>query len=136
MLNAPDVVRSEAKIAAVSWMADIKVVVLGELAKLTAEVVRKLVPLTVRVKAVSPVVFEVGVIEVVVGTGLPMVMMLLNAKFVPGEVAHIFILSLKEYCIDVYCITPITTEAPFPGIDVNIPEPAVPPQTCVESTAE
>ena len=47
--------------------------VLDEPEKFTTELEIKLVPLTVRVKPVSPAVLEVGDILVVVGTGLPTV---------------------------------------------------------------
>ena len=43
---------------------------LAEPLKLTAEFETKFVPLTVRVNPASPTVFEVGFMEVVVGTGL------------------------------------------------------------------
>lgn len=61
----------------------------------------KLVPVTVRVKFGPPAMVEVGLIEVVVGTGFETVTVLLSVEVTPEEVAHIFMLSPKEYCIAV-----------------------------------
>ena len=51
-------------------MAETKEVVLFKPSKRTTELETKFVPLTVIVNSASPAVFEVGDIEVVVGTGL------------------------------------------------------------------
>jgi hypothetical protein len=82
ILNAPAVVKSDIKIAAVNCVAETYVVVLAEPAKFTTDVAIKFVPLTVRVNPASPIFFEVGEIEVVVGIGF-------GAVDVP--VAHIFV---------------------------------------------
>ena len=55
---------------AVSCVAETKVVTNGEPFQLTVEVETKLVPFTVKVNWALPAVVEVGLIDVVVGTGL------------------------------------------------------------------
>ena len=70
MLKVPATNKSEAGIEAVSWVADTNVVVRAEPAKFTTDVEIKFVPFTVKVKVASPTFLDVGLIEVVVGTGL------------------------------------------------------------------
>ena len=66
----PVVAMSAAVIAAVNWIADTYVVVRLDPFHCTTEPLMKLLPLTVRVKAEPPAVAEVGLMLVVVGTGL------------------------------------------------------------------
>ena len=73
ILKVPLVVRSDARMEAVSWVVETKVVVRASPAKLTTEVGIKFVPFTVNVKVASPAFLEVGETEVVVGTGFAMV---------------------------------------------------------------
>ena len=72
VINALDVaiVRSEAGMTAVSYVAETYVVVRDEPLKLIVELETKLVPFTVRVNWASPTVLEVGEILEVVGSGL------------------------------------------------------------------
>ena len=69
-LAVPAVAMSAARIAAVSWVDEPYVVVRSEPFHLTTEPETKLVPFTVRVKALPPAVAEEGLMLVVVGTGL------------------------------------------------------------------
>jgi len=127
---------SLAKIVAVSREPDTKVVMRLAPFICTDEFDTKLVPLTVKVKLAPPAVVDVGDMKVVVGTGFETATALLNAEVIPAEVAQIFMLSPKEYCIAVYVKTPAVTAAPLAGVDVIVPLPAVPPHTWVESTGE
>ena len=61
-------------------------------------------------------------------------MELLNADIMPEEAKQILMLSAAEYCIAVYTITPEDMAALSAGVEVNVPEPAVPPHVCVAST--
>ena len=70
ILNVPVTVKSEVKIVAVNCPEFTNVVTRSEPSNLTTEEDMKFVPLTVRVKPVSPTVLLVGEIFVVVGTGL------------------------------------------------------------------
>jgi hypothetical protein len=69
----PAVAISAAVIAAVSWVALTKVVVLAAPLNFTTDVDTKPVPFTVRVKAAPPAVAPVGERELAVGAGLLMV---------------------------------------------------------------
>jgi hypothetical protein len=69
----PAVATFAAGTIAVSLIEETNVVVRGEPFQLTTEVETKLVPFTVKVNWELPAVVEVGLIEVVVGTGLLMV---------------------------------------------------------------
>lgn len=66
----PATAMSSAGIAALSRVADTKVVTRADPFQRTTEPAMKLVPLTVSVKAAPPAVREVGLIVVRVGTGL------------------------------------------------------------------
>jgi hypothetical protein len=66
----PAVATLAAGTAAVSCVEETKVVVKAEPFQLTFEVETKLVPLTVKVNAPLPAVVEVGLIELMFGTGL------------------------------------------------------------------
>jgi hypothetical protein len=68
-LATPAVARSLAAMAAVSWVAETKVVVRGLPFHWTTESVMKPVPFTVRVKAAAPTVREVGLRLEIVGAG-------------------------------------------------------------------
>jgi hypothetical protein len=59
---------------------------------------------------------------------------LLKAEATPEELKQILIFSGVLYCMAVYVNTPLETAAPEPGVDVKVPEPAVPPQLWFEST--
>lgn len=59
---------------------------------------------------------------------------LLKAEVTPEELKQILILSSAEYCIAVYVRMPLDTAEPDVGVEVKVPEPAVPPHVCVEST--
>jgi hypothetical protein len=67
----PAVAMSDARMAAVSWVALTKVVVFAAPAKLTVEELTKPVPFTVRVNACPPAVALGGISVVIVGIGLP-----------------------------------------------------------------
>jgi len=69
-LAVPEVEISEAGMVAVSCVPDTYTVALFEPFHFTTDVETKFVPLTVSVNCGSPAVFEVGEIDVVVGTGL------------------------------------------------------------------
>jgi hypothetical protein len=69
-LAAPAVAISEASIATVNWVLDPKVVTRSTLFQRTTEPEIKPVPLTVRLNAEPPLVADVGLRPVVVGTGL------------------------------------------------------------------
>jgi hypothetical protein len=69
----PAVATREAGTVAVSWVAETNVVASAVPFQFTVEVETKLVPLTVKVKPPLPAVTQVGLIDVVVGTGLLMV---------------------------------------------------------------
>jgi hypothetical protein len=93
------------------------------------------VPFTVSVKADVPAIVDVAEREVMVGAGGAFtVIALLKADVTLAEVAQILMLCAVEYCIEAYVMTPAVTAAPLAGVDVSVPLPAVPPQTCVEST--
>ena len=64
---------SAARIVAVTWVAEITMVVRGEPFQSTTELDTKFVPFTVRVKPELPAEVEVGEREVVVGTGFVIV---------------------------------------------------------------
>ena len=68
--KSPTVVRSDAGMVAVSWVALTKVVVRFDPAKRTTEEDTKFVPVTVIVKPVASFARVVGEMLVVVGTGL------------------------------------------------------------------
>ena len=68
--GVPAEAMSVAGIAAVSWVAETRVVVRADPAKLTTEVETKPVPLTVKVNPGSPAVFVSGERVVMAGTGL------------------------------------------------------------------
>ena len=70
MLNVPAVVRSLARIVAVTCVELTKVVVRFEPANCTTDVDTKFVPFTVSVNAVAPTILFVGEMLVVVGRGL------------------------------------------------------------------
>ena len=76
------------------------VVFLGEPAKLTTDAEMKSAPLTVIINSSPPAIFDSGAIEVIAGIKLLTVTALLKAEDNPGELAHIFIISPKEYFID------------------------------------
>ena len=85
----PAVATREAGTAAVSWMDETNVVVSAVPFQFTVEVETKFVPFTVRVKSVLPVVTQFGLIEVVVGTGLLMVISSVAVPVPPALVALI-----------------------------------------------
>jgi hypothetical protein len=85
----PAVVTREAGTVAVSWMDETNVVVSAVPFQFTVEVETKFVPFTVRVKSVLPVVTQFGLIEVVVGTGLLMVISSVAVPVPPALVALI-----------------------------------------------
>lgn len=128
------VVRSDVRIAAVSVVIETNVVVRAEPSHRTEEEALKFVPVSVSVKPLLPAVVEVGEMLVVVGTGFETATVLLNTEVTPAEVAQIFMLSPKEYCIAVYASTPFVTAAPLAGVEDNVPFPAVPPQIWAERT--
>ena len=66
----PVVATREVGTVAVSWVAETKLVARGDPFQFTVEVETNLVPFTVKVKSAFPAVVQVGLIEVVVGTGL------------------------------------------------------------------
>jgi len=66
----PELVTSDARIAAVNWVGLTKVVTRATLLNLTTDVLRKLVPSTVNVNAPEPTVLDVGERVVIVGSGL------------------------------------------------------------------
>lgn len=68
--GVPAVAMSDARMAAVNWVALTKVVVLAAPAKFTVEVFTKFVPFTVSVNAGPPAAALVGESVVIVGTGL------------------------------------------------------------------
>lgn len=76
----PLVAMAAAGIAAVSWFALTTVVVSAAPAKSTTEPLPKLLPLTVRVKAVEPAVALEGCSEVITGTGFVAVVMLVTVE--------------------------------------------------------
>jgi hypothetical protein len=125
----PPTAMSFAKIAAVSWESETKVVERFTPFICTDELETKLAPLTVKVKLAPPAAVDAGKMLVAAGTGFETAMVLLNAGITFGEAAQIFMLSPKEYCIAVYVITPAVIAAPLAGIEVSAPLPAVPPQT-------
>ena len=85
----PAVATREAGTVAVSWMDETNVVVSAVPFQFTVEVETKFVPFTVRVKSVLPVVTQFGLIEVVVGTGLLMVISSVAVPVPPALVALI-----------------------------------------------
>src|SRR5438876_10844809 len=103
MLNVPAVVRSLARIVAVTCVELTKVVVRFEPANCTTDVDTKFVPFTVSVNAVAPTILFVGEMLVVVGRGLFTVkiwaldvpppvgvkMVMMNVPAVVGSVAGI-----------------------------------------------
>ena len=66
----PAVATREAGTVAVSWVEETKVVASAVPFQFTVEVETNLVPFTVKVKSALPAAVQVGLIEVVVGTGL------------------------------------------------------------------
>lgn len=92
MLNVPAPVKSDDGIEAVNCVELTKVVVRAPTAKLTTEVDTKLVPLTVIVKVLSPTIFDVGEIEVVVGAGLLRVNVLDAPVSVPPVLVAVIVL--------------------------------------------
>jgi hypothetical protein len=66
----PEVATREAGTVAVSWVEETKVVASAVPFQFTVEVETNLVPFTVKVKSALPAVIQVGLIDVVVGTGL------------------------------------------------------------------
>lgn len=82
-------------------MLDAKIVVRLALLMSTDELETKFVPLTVNVKLTPPAVVDAGDMLVVVGTGFETATVLLSAEVTPDEVAHILMLSPKEYFIAV-----------------------------------
>lgn len=125
---------SAALMVAVSCVDDAKTVVLPDPFHSAVEFETKFVPMRVTVKLFPPAAVEVGEIEVSVGAKLLTVTVLLKVDVTPVDVAQILIASPKLYFIAVEVITPAVTAEPLAGVEVSVPLPAVPPQTCVEST--
>jgi len=66
----PAVATRDAGTVAASWVEETKLVARGAPFQFTVEVETKLVPFTVKMKSALPAAIQVGLIEVVVGTGL------------------------------------------------------------------
>lgn len=92
MAAGPAVATREAGTVAVSCVEETKLVARGAPFQFTVEVETNLVPLTVKVKSTLPAVIQVGLIEVVVGTGLLMVITSVAVPVPPELVALILTL--------------------------------------------
>jgi hypothetical protein len=83
----PAVATRDAGTVAVSRVEETKLVARGAPSQFTVEIETKLVPFTVKVKSALSAVVQVGLIEVVVGTGLLMVMTSAAVPVPPALVA-------------------------------------------------
>ena len=88
----PAVATRDAGTVAVSCVEETKLVARGAPFQFTVEVETNLVPFTVKVKSALPAVVQVGLIEVVVGTGLLMVITSVAVPVPPELVALILTL--------------------------------------------
>ena len=83
----PAVATREAGTVAVSCVEETKLVARGAPFQFTVELETKLVPFTVKMKSALPAVVQVGLIEVVVGTGLLIVRVSVALPVPPALVA-------------------------------------------------